>query len=139
MTHSTCNPPLLLLGRILLAAIFAMSAFGKITGFEQTAGFMAGVGIPLPEVALVIAIILEVVGVVLLVLGWKALWGAIALIVFTVLATVFFHLDFSDQNNQIAFLKNLGLIGGLLYVIVAGAGSWSLDARTRSQSSTPQV
>lgn len=126
-----------LAGRILLAAIFIISGFGKITGFEGTAGFMASYGMPMASVLLVGAIVLELGGGLSVLLGYKAKWGALALIVFTIPATLVFHafwsVDESQQMvQQIMFMKNLAIMGGLFYVMAYGSGAFSLDNRRSS-------
>ena len=122
-------------GRILLALIFVMSGFGKITGWEGTAGYMASVGMPMVTLFLIGAIVLEIGGGLSLILGFKARWGALALIVFTIPATVLFHnfwaMEGADAfTNQIMFMKNVAMIGGLLMVMAFGAGPLSIDARS---------
>lgn len=122
-------------GRILLALVFLLSGIGKITGWEGTAGYMASVGMPMVTLFLIGAIVLEVGGGLSLILGFKARWGALALIVFTIPATVLFHNFWAMEGanaftNQIMFMKNLGLIGGLLMVMAFGAGTLSIDARS---------
>jgi uncharacterized membrane protein YphA (DoxX/SURF4 family) len=79
------------LARFLVALIFIMSGMGKLFGFAQTAAMMEGVGFPAPSLFLVGAILLEVVGGVLLLVGYKARWGSLALIVFLIPATLIFH------------------------------------------------
>ena len=119
-------------GRILLAFIFLLSGFGKITGFAGTVGYIAGKGLPLPQLAAIGAIIVELGSGILLVVGWKARWAAIALFLFTALASLTFH-DFwaapadQAQNQMIHFLKNVSMMGGLLYVAVHGSGPLSVD------------
>lgn len=121
-----------LAGRILLALIFVLSGFEKITGFEATVGYIADKGLPLPRLAAVVAIVVELGGGILLVLGWKTRWAALALCMFTALAAIMFH-DFwaapADQtaNQMIHFLKNISIMGGLLYVMAYGGGSLSLE------------
>lgn len=117
------------LGRIFLSAIFIISGLGKAFNFSGTVTFMDSAGIPFAGIALVLALILEIGGGLALLLGWRVQHAAYALIVFSVLATLFFHLDFSVQANQVAFFKNLGLIGGLFYVITFGAGKWNVDRK----------
>ena len=122
-------------GRILLALIFVLSGFGKITGWEGTAGFMASVGFPAVTLFLIGAIVLEIGGGVSLILGFKARWGALALIIFTIPATVIFHnfwaLEGAEAFTQrIMFMKNLAIMGGLLVVMAFGAGPLSIDARS---------
>lgn len=125
------GPPV---GRILMAVIFLKSGFGKITGFAGTAGFMASKGMPFAEILLVGAIVLEIAGAIMLIVGWRVHWGALMLIVFMIPATLVFHnfwaVDAAQYGNQLNhFLKNTAMIGGLLYVMAFGAGPLSADAR----------
>jgi len=121
-----------LLGRILIAFIFIFAGYGKITGFEGTVGYIASKSLPMPQLAAVGAIIVELGGGLLLVAGWKARWAAAALFVFTGLAALIFHNFWAVpadqvQNTMIHFMKNISMMGGLLYVIVHGSGPISLD------------
>jgi len=121
-----------LAGRIMLALIFLIAGFGKIGNFAGTAGFMAGAGIPLAEVALVLTIIIEIGGGVMLVIGWKARWAALALFLFLIPATLIFHnfwaADAAQFQNQLNhFLKNVCILGGMLYIMAYGSGPLSLD------------
>lgn len=119
-------------GRVLLALIFFMSGVGKIGDFAGTQQYMAAFGMPLTALFLVGAIVFEIGGALSLMAGFKARWGALALIVFLIPATLIFHTDFADQQQVIQFLKNLAILGGLLMVVAYGAGPWSLDARGRT-------
>ena len=123
-----------LAGRILIALIFILSGFGKITGFDGTVGYIVSKGLPLPQLAAVGAIIVELGGGVMLVLGWKARWAAAAILVFTVLTAMIFHNFWAVpadqvQNQMIHFMKNISIAGGLLYVVVHGSGALSVDER----------
>lgn len=120
-----------LVGRILLAIIFLLAGINKITGFEGTVGYIASTGLPLPEVGAIIAIVVEVVGAVMLILGWRVCWAAGALFIFTAATAVLFHNFWAMppeqvQMQMISFLKNLAIMGGMLYVIVYGSGPLSL-------------
>ena len=117
------------IGRLLLAVIFLMSGIGKIAAPAATAGYIASAGLPAPYLGLIAAIIVEVGGGLLLLVGYQTRLAAIALGVFTVAAALAFHNNFADQNQMIHFLKNLAITGGLLQVAAFGAGSLSLDAR----------
>jgi putative oxidoreductase len=121
-----------LLGRMLLALIFVVSGFGKIADFAGTAGYIASKGLPLPEVGVVLAIVVELGGGLMLVFGWKARWAALALAVFTIFASIFFHNFWTMTGeevltNQIMFFKNLAMIGGMLMVWAFGPGRYSVD------------
>jgi putative oxidoreductase len=121
-----------LLGRVLLALIFITSGFGKITGFEGTVGYIASKGLPLPQLGAIIAIIVEVGGSILLVIGYKARWAALALAIFTLAAAIFFHNYWAVEaaekmGQQINFWKNISMAGGMLMVFAHGPGRYSVD------------
>ncbi|HEX5092371.1 MAG TPA: DoxX family protein [Burkholderiales bacterium] len=122
----------LLAGRLLLAYIFVISGFGKISNFAGTAKFMAAKGMPMTEALLVGAIVIEFIGGLMLVLGWKARWAAWAIFGFTLIASFVFHPYWAVPADQvyaqsIQFNKNLAIMGGLLYVAFTGPGRLSLD------------
>ena len=116
-------------GRLLMGAVFAFSGLGKIMAPTMTQGYIAAVGLPLPLVAYLVAILIELGGGLLLIAGFQTRIVAIVLAVFTLATAVFFHNNFADQNQMINFLKNIFMIGGLLQVVAFGAGAYSLDAR----------
>ncbi len=124
-----------LIARIMIATIFLMSAVGnKIPNFNTVAGYMAAEGVPLPQLALVGAIVFLIVGSLSVIAGYKMRIGAALLLVFLVLATYFFH-DFwtfegqEQQMQMIQFMKNLSMMGTMLFLMANGAGELSLDAR----------
>ncbi len=121
-----------LVGRILLAAIFVSSGFEKFSGFEGTAGYIASKGLPMPQVLAALTILVELGGGILLVVGWKARWAALAIAVFTLLAAFVFHNYWAmagDQvmQNRIGFWKNVSIAGGMLMVFAFGPGRYSVD------------
>lgn len=121
-------------GRILLSAIFLMSGFGKITDFSGTTGYMASHGMPAVSFLLVMAILFELFGGLSVLTGFKARWGAVALIVFLIPATLIFHAFWAVEPDQVRmqtinFMKNLAIMGGLLQIVAHGAGAFSIDAR----------
>ena len=121
-----------LVGRILLALMFVLAGYGKITGFDGTAGYIASKGLPLPQVGAAIAVVVEFVGGLLLIVGWKARWVALVMAIFTAVATYFFHdfwhmTDAAAATNKIMFLKNIAVIGGMLMVWAMGPGRLSID------------
>ena len=132
--NTTMTSLLVLVGRVLLALMFLDAGYGKIGGFAGTAGDIAAKGLPMPQVLAAATLALELIGGLLLVIGWKARWAAAALAVFTVLAAVIFHgywgMPEAEQMMQkLLFLKNLAVAGGLLTVVAFGAGRWSVDKR----------
>ena len=122
-----------LLGRVLLSVIFILAGFGKIGAFAGTAGYVASVGIPMAELVTVLVIILELGGGLLLLVGFKTRIVAFLLAIFTILAALLFHNNFSDQTQMSIFLKNLAIAGGLFYVKATGAGSYSVDAKMKKE------
>jgi uncharacterized membrane protein YphA (DoxX/SURF4 family) len=115
---------LALLGRLFVAVIFLASAFGKITNFDGTLQFMESHGMPFVNLLCVAAILVEVLGAVALILGYKARWGAGALAVFLVAATMIFH---AAADQRIQLLKNIAILGGLLNLMARGPGGISLE------------
>jgi putative oxidoreductase len=120
--------------RVLLALMFVLAGIGKLTGLEGTAGYIASKGLPAPMLLAVAAGVLELVAGVLIIIGWQARWAALALAGFTVVASVIFHNFWAmpaeqQMMQQLMFMKNLAVTGGLLLVFAFGAGALSLDAR----------
>src|SRR5262245_20853809 len=128
-----CHSWTLLAGRILLAPIFLLSGVMKIRNWPKTAESMANEGMIAVPVFLFMAIVFEIGGGLLVLLGFKARLGAAALVVFLIPATLIFH-DFwtfqspARESQMQHFMKNLTIMGGLLTLAAAGAGRFSLDA-----------
>jgi putative oxidoreductase len=125
---------MLLIARILFGALFLVAGVRKIMFFAGSAGYFAKLGFPAPEAMAVLAILVELGGGALLVLGWQTRRIAWLLIVFVVIATAmahrFWEFDAAQYANQMNhFLKNAAIVGGLFYVAVLGAGGLSLDGR----------
>jgi len=116
-------------GRVFLATIFLLSGFGKLTAAGPTITYIASSGLPFPEVAYLAAVIVEIGGGLLLIAGYQTRLVAFLLAGFSIVAALLFHADFGDQNQQIHFLKNIAIAGGLMQVVVFGAGALSLDAK----------
>jgi len=119
-----------LVGRVLLATIFVLSGIGKVMGFDGTVGHIAAKALPMPQILAIAAIVVELGGGVMLVAGWKARAAAAALLVFTGVAAFLFHAFWAVPPEEVAiqriqFLKNLAIMGGLLYVTVYGSGPFS--------------
>jgi len=126
----------MLIARILLAAVFLTAGVRKLLGVAASAGYLAKLGFPMPEVMVWVAIVIEIGGAVLLITGWHARRAAWLLILFVAIATAmahrFWEFDAAQYNNQLNhFLKNAAIIGGLLYIAMLGAGGLSLDSRSR--------
>ena len=130
----TLQNPLALLARLLMVALFLPAGLSKITGFEGTVGYIASVGLPMASLGAVLAIAVEVLAPLALLVGWRTRWAALVLAVFTLAASVLFHNFWAmpaEQQfmQQLMFMKNIGVAGGLLALAAFGAGAWSLDGR----------
>ncbi|MFT5523777.1 MAG: putative oxidoreductase [Pirellulaceae bacterium] len=141
-------------GRVMLGTIFLMSAVGnKIPKFSQVSQYMTSEGVPAADMMLVGAIVFLVAGSLSIILGFKARVGASLLLVFLLLATYFFH-DFwtqpadamwvlssneavkmpVQQIEMISFMKNLALMGAMLFIIANGSGPMSLDDKLAAKT-----
>ncbi len=126
--------PLLVLGRVLLALMFILAGFNKLGNLEGTAGYIASGGLPMASVLAVVVGLLELLGGLAIAIGFQARWAALALGLFTLLANVLFHKFWAAPAEaamvqQLLFMKNLSVAGGLFIVAALGAGAASLDAR----------
>src|SRR5512141_2226966 len=111
----------MLVARILMSIIFWLAGIGKIRNFNGTAGMMAGLGIPMAKIALIVAIIIELVGGLMLLLGIRARLVGWVLFLYLIPVSVTMHNFWAASgpqaaNQQIHFLKNLAIMGGMLYV-----------------------
>tara|TARA_B100001121_G_C18473583_1_gene519089 strand:- start:68 stop:451 length:384 start_codon:yes stop_codon:yes gene_type:complete len=118
-----------LLARISISAIFLFSGINKIFNYDGTVGWMESSGVP--GVFLIPAIILEIILPIMIIVGYQVKIAAGGLLVFSLLTAFIFHLDFGNQMQIIAFLKNLGLAGGLLFLIIHGAKDFSLEKKKK--------
>jgi putative oxidoreductase len=117
------------LGRLLLALLFVVAGLGKIAAPEATQAYIAAVGLPLPLLGYIIAVVVEIGAGLALLVGFQTRVTAVALAVFTLATAVLFHNHLADQNTFIHFMKNLAITGGLLQVAAFGSGPVSVDAR----------
>ena len=116
-----------LVARIFISGIFLLSGFNKIGNYDGTVGWMESFG--LPGFLLIPAIILEILAPVLIIIGYQTRIAAGALSLFCIATAIIFHTDFSNQMQLIAFMKNLALSGGFLFLVVNGAKGYCLDKK----------
>jgi putative oxidoreductase len=119
-------------GRVLIALIYLFSGVGKILAPGATQAYIASAGLPMPLLAYLLAIVIEVVGGILLVIGFRTRIVASLMAIYTIAAALGFHRDFSNQDQLIHFLKNISMTGGLLQVVAFGAGVLGVDGQRRS-------
>jgi putative oxidoreductase len=117
-------------GRLLIGLPFVMSGLTKLTAYGPTTEAIHSVGLPLPALAYVVAVAVELGGGLLLVAGYRARPVAAALALFCLATAVSFHSNLADQNQMFHFLKNVMMAGGLLQIGAFGAGALSVDNRS---------
>jgi putative oxidoreductase len=123
-------------GRLMIGLPFAMSGLGKLAAIGPTTEMIRAAGLPLPPLALALTIALELVGGLLLVVGFRTRLTAIALALFSLAAAAAFHSNFADPSQMIHFFKNVMMAGGLLQIVAFGAGALSIDNRSAKDSET---
>ncbi len=132
---------ILLAARLCIAAVFIGASINKFMFFQETIEYMATKNLPAIPLLIVLAAAVEFFGGLSLVLGYKTRFGAFILLAFLVPTTFIFH-DFWNaspadvQLQQIMFLKNLAIFGGLLYVFCEGAGGLAIDRCCSSKCSS---
>ena len=139
------NDFVLLLGRLLMAALFLPSGISKALGFSGFAASLATKGLPYPEAWAAAAVAIEVLGPVALILGFLPRWTALLLIAFVVMASGTSHRywEFTEaaarRAQEISFYKNVGIIAGLLFYFASGPGAWSLAGWKSTEVRQPQA
>jgi putative oxidoreductase len=114
-------------GRAMISSLFLLAGLSKLAAPAMTIGYIQSVGLPLPSAAFALAALVEIVGGLMLLLGFRTRILASILFLFTLATAVFFHRNFGDQNQFIHFFKNVAIAGGLLHVVAFGGGRVSLD------------
>ena len=114
-----------LIGRLLISVLFLISGYDKMLSIDGTMSWMEGFGIP--GFLLYPTIALEIILPLFVIIGYQARISAGLLAIFCIATAFLFHFDFVDQMQTIAFLKNLGLAGGFLFIVANGTREWSVD------------
>jgi putative oxidoreductase len=118
-----------LASRVLLAALFLLSGVGKLGAYSATAAYMASTGVPGALLPIVIG--LEIGGAIAIIVGWRTRIVAFLLAGFAIVSALIFHTHFADQIQMIMFWKNVSIAGGLLLLVIYGAGPLSVDGRSK--------
>src|SRR5204863_1718061 len=138
------NDLVLVLGRLLMAALFLPSGIGKLLGFSGFAASLAAKGLPYPEAWAAAAVAIEVLGPIALIVGVAPRWTSLALIAFVIMATATTHRywEFADaaarRAQEVNFYKNAGILAGLLFYFVSGPGAWSVAGWRLGRAAQPQ-
>ena len=118
-----------LIGRVFISLIFLLSGYNKIFDYGDTSIWMESFGIP--GFLLWPAIILEIILPILIIIGYRTQISAVLLATFCIATAMIFHFDFANQMQTIAFLKNLGLAGGFLFIAAHGPKDWAGDKKKK--------
>lgn len=120
-----------LVGRIFISILFILAGWAKLTAISGTAGYFGSLGLPMPTASAVVVGLIEFLGGIAILVGFKTRIAALIVALFVLGATVVAHMDFSDGMNVLMAQKNLAIAGGLLALAAYGAGSYSIDAKLR--------
>ena len=115
------------IGRIFLSTLFLLEGISKIFHYEGTIEYMENFNVP--GYMIIPAIVIEILFPILLIFGYKTKLSAMILCIFTIVVSIIFHINFSDQMQFISFFKNIGLAGGFLFLVINGAKDFSLDKK----------
>ena len=118
-----------LIGRVLISALFLTSAYDKIFSIDRSMSWIEGFGIP--GFLLYPAIVLEIILPLCIIIGYQARVASGLLAIFCLATAFIFHLNFIDPMQKISFLKNIGLAGGFLFILVNGTKDWSIDKKKK--------
>jgi putative oxidoreductase len=118
-----------LVGRLFYSSIFVLYGYFKLTGFVGTIGYMAKMGLPAPTLFAVLAVLFELVGGLMILVGYQTRLVALALAVYVFVAALIAHSHVSDPAQLVHFMKNMAIVGGSLALVACGAGRYSVDAR----------
>jgi putative oxidoreductase len=120
-----------LVGRIFYSSLFILYGWFKLTAYTGTTAYMANHGLPVPALAAVIAILFELGGGLLMLVGYQTRLMALALAVYVLVAALIAHTHWADGAQLVNFFKNMAITGGSLAFVAFGAGRYSLDARKK--------
>ena len=112
------------IGRLLISALFLISAYNKIFSIDGSMGWMEGFGVP--GILIYPTIALEIILPLFIIIGYYARLSAGLLAIFCISTAIIFHYDFTDQTQTIAFLKNIGLAGGFMFIVANGTKEWAI-------------
>jgi putative oxidoreductase len=118
-----------LVGRLFLSSMFLLFAYGKLTGYAGTVSYMSSLGLPAPSLFTLLAIIIELGGGLLMLVGYQTRLVALGLAIYVLISAFIGHLQLGDFNQYQHFMKNMAIVGGSLAFVAFGAGAYSIDAK----------
>lgn len=129
---------LMLIGRVLASILFIVAGFSKIGTFAGTSAYV-GTVLPFPEVITALVIVIELVGGLMVLVGFRMQLAAASIAIFSILAAFLFHFDLADQMQSGQFMKNLSIAGGFIYLALVGPGKYSLGRMMGKKTITPAM
>jgi putative oxidoreductase len=123
------NAALALLGRVLMSAIFIQGGWGKLTHLAGTATYIGSHDLPLPYIAAIVAVVVELGGGLAVLIGLRTRIVAVVLALWCIATAMIAHYHPGDANQMIHFMKNVCMAGGFLILAAWGAGALSVDRR----------
>ena len=124
VAHHGVNGVVSLVARLLMAYIFIVAGWGKLTAYTATVGYMESMGVP--GALLPLTILVELGGGLALLFGFQARFAAFGLGIFSIITAFIFH-EGADSAQAINFMKNFAMAGGLFFLMLHGAGKFSID------------
>jgi putative oxidoreductase len=123
---------ILLVARVFYSSLFILYGYFKLTGYGGTVTYMAGKGLVPGDLFAILAVLFELGGGILMLIGYQTRCVALALVIYVLVASLIAHTHWGDANQLTHFFKNMAIIGGSLAFFVSGAGAYSLDARKKT-------
>lgn len=130
LTWCDCYAPVI--GRVLMGGYFLWNGLLKAATFSGTVGYVASAGLPEPTFGAIAAIVIEIGFGIMLIVGWKSRTAALALVTWTIIVTLIYHTGFSEPLTMTLFLKNMAIIGGLMYMSAFSSGTFSFGTKKAS-------
>ena len=120
-----------LVGRLFYSSLFVLYGYFKLTGYAGTTAYMAKQGLPAPALCAALAVVFELGGGLLMLVGYQTRLVALGLAIYVLVAALIAHAHFGDGNQMSHFFKNMAIVGGSLAFVAFGAGAYSLDGRRK--------
>jgi putative oxidoreductase len=121
------------IGRLFFASMFLLFAYGKVTAYPGTVSYMSSLGLPAPSLFTLLAIIIELGGGLLTLVGYQTRLVALGLAIYVLISAFIGHFQLNDFNQYQHFMKNMAIVGGALAFVAFGGGAYSLDASKSSK------